>query len=140
MAVIEKDYYHILRSHIHNGNKSSIENVFKFFNTTVHYDEPPSEKQKCKSIKRIDRNKEIIMNHDEKEKPQESNKNNMISENKDMWSLKQFYIQRKLDSIHSYLVHSDWKEMVQHYTNQYNEEDEYIFDEQKSNKIVTKDK
>eukprot|EP01084_Bolivina_argentea_P226287 382247_1 len=50
--LIDKNYHHILHSHINNGNKLSRENVFRFYEKIVHYEDLDSEKKECSSFKR----------------------------------------------------------------------------------------
>eukprot|EP01084_Bolivina_argentea_P265252 449530_1 len=47
-----KDYHHILKSHINNGNAETIKNAFLFFGNTVHYEDTGSEIENCASFKR----------------------------------------------------------------------------------------
>eukprot|EP01083_Nonionella_stella_P069118 184085_1 len=154
---VDTDYHHILRSHIVHGTKDSIKNVFRFFNSIVHYED--TEDTKCVSLKReqkrmIDKNtpeqkqREEERTMDDKTALKERRKSRRVIKDKDIWSLKQHYHQSQLDMIHSYLVHSNWKRMVQQYANKQNkqkkEDDEEATDDNNEKKtpesIVNKDK
>eukprot|EP01084_Bolivina_argentea_P253461 425742_1 len=111
--MIDKDYHHILKFHVNNGNKITIENVFRFFGKVVHYNDTPTEKKECRSIKRREKRANFVPLKDDEKDEQNTHK--------DMWSLRQYYMQTTMDVIHSYLVHSDYKGFIERYANQ-NEE------------------
>eukprot|EP01084_Bolivina_argentea_P276244 471332_1 len=144
---IDYDYHHILHSHINDGNKNSIKNVFRFYNNCIHFSDTESTIEKCTSIQREQkrtekRNSEGKNDSDSKESQQEN-----TIEDKDMWTLKQIYYQAQLDVIHSYLVHSNWKNMVQQHTQRFkssgdNEEieEEYLDEMEDDNNTSTQNK
>eukprot|EP01083_Nonionella_stella_P285219 970870_1 len=109
MDAIDKDYHHILNAHVHNGDKNSIKNVFRFFQHVVHYQDTDSnvEALQCRSVKR---RREAATSNDKQTQEQGPGKTS-----KDIWMLQQYYNQHQLDVIHSYLVHSNWKYFVQRY-------------------------
>eukprot|EP01084_Bolivina_argentea_P044954 82738_1 len=47
---IDRDYHHILKVHIEDGNEINVRNTFEFFKTTVHYEDPII--KQCKSLQR----------------------------------------------------------------------------------------
>eukprot|EP01084_Bolivina_argentea_P016789 31367_1 len=120
MNMVDKDYHHILKYHIHNANQSCVKNTFRFFNKVVHYDDKPSDVEVCRSVKR---RAGRIYNMQSKDNEPNSKSNNSKSNNKpdskhrlgnkDIWKLKNYYNQKQLDTIHHYLVHTDWKEYTQ---------------------------
>eukprot|EP01083_Nonionella_stella_P102453 291478_1 len=114
MNVVDKDYHHILKVHIHNGNKHNITNVFRFFGKVVHYCDTSEVVAKCPSVQRkADRAKAIHMFlHDDGDHKEVEGDNHL----KNIWTLKQYYTQSQLDIIHSYLVHSGSKRMAKLYT------------------------
>eukprot|EP01084_Bolivina_argentea_P130100 229697_1 len=145
LNIIDKDYHHILKSHIHEGNKNSIKNVFRFFNIVVHYEDANIDN--CVSLKReqirtIDRNK----NFEENKNNTHDNDNTINTlADKNIWTLKQIYHQTQLDLIHTYLVHSSWKHMIHRYANEQHhpDEDEMENEEEKTSDpdiIPNKDK
>eukprot|EP01084_Bolivina_argentea_P302072 521342_1 len=121
---VDNDYHHILKCHINEGNKITIKNTFQFFSTVVHYDDKETEIEECKSFKRRKERINSLISEDSNNKNVDINIANK-SEDKNIWSLHQYYIQSQLDLIHSYLVHSNWKFFVQRYSNKHNEEYEY---------------
>eukprot|EP01083_Nonionella_stella_P048728 130103_1 len=58
-----------------------------------------------------------------------------MAEDKDIWSSIQYYTQRQLDMIHSFLVHSNWGYFLKRYvkSNDPDEEEEIDDDEATSN-------
>eukprot|EP01084_Bolivina_argentea_P108562 194021_1 len=109
--IINKDYYHILNTHINHGDKNTIKNALRFFENVVHYEDSPDEIIKCRSVKRRDdRNQQLNAEH----KTRDSENDN--ENNKNIWELKEHYKQSQLDVIHSYLVHSKWQYFVQRYS------------------------
>eukprot|EP01084_Bolivina_argentea_P043150 79510_1 len=99
LTILYDDYSHILRSHIENGSKSSIENVFRFFEIAVHYEEKPSEVDTCLNELSKRRNKRIHKvqsTHVDDEIKEETETN---TESIRYHSLKQDYIQSELDTI-----------------------------------------
>eukprot|EP01084_Bolivina_argentea_P265257 449545_1 len=130
---VDKDYYHILRIHINSGDKNIIKNTFRFFQSVVHMEDLETDIIACRSVKRrTDRMNEI--------KSTTQNDYNSAERSKNMYELKQYYIQTQLDMIHTYLVHSNWKQIVKRYAIvQYDEkQDEYDFveDDQKLNEDI----
>eukprot|EP01084_Bolivina_argentea_P177483 306906_1 len=126
---IDADYHHILRVHINEGNKITIENVFRFFETTCHWFDLEDDIANCRSIKRketrihkleikTNSSKNIHFTDFEEQKLDkitEDKASNVDSDNKDAWSLKQYYIQSQLDVMHTFLVHTDWKAYIKEY-------------------------
>ena len=107
MDIIDLDYHHILRLHINNGNRRTIQNVFEFFGTALHYDDKASQIPHCRSLIRRKTIKEEV-----KEASKENISNHTIT---NKWKMKQYYVQNQLDIYHSYLVHSDWEQFVTPY-------------------------
>eukprot|EP01083_Nonionella_stella_P150521 479624_1 len=121
MERITQDYHHILKVHIREGDKTCIENCFRYFEYAVHFDDNAFQKEQCRSAKRKeDRIHQVIADtHDQIQQTQahRDHKHDVFNDeqNKDIWRLKQYYIQSQLDIIHSYLVHSKWERVVQRY-------------------------
>eukprot|EP01084_Bolivina_argentea_P293825 505442_1 len=104
---IDRDYHHILKSH---SNKISIQNMFEFFGIAVHYNDIQTDlEERCASLKRA---KQRWTHHNTEEI-----KDNVQSKN--ISELKKCYIKNKLDTIHSYLVHSETQRFIQKYSNCY---------------------
>eukprot|EP01084_Bolivina_argentea_P054990 100835_1 len=133
--IIQKDYHHIIASHITDGTKDTMENVFKFFDKVVHYEDLPSQIEKCmddevtksktnenvqlecKSVIRMTESNDKLLHNEEK-----TNDNNVYSvQNRNVWQSKQRFIQRQLDMMHHYLVHSDWKDFFSRYVHEQKE-------------------
>eukprot|EP01084_Bolivina_argentea_P215085 365136_1 len=131
MDIVNKDYYHLLKVHINNGNKNSIKNSLRFFENVVHYEDTETDIDNCRSAKRREDRVNKLNSYKNEKKSEEKEKLE-----KNMWELKQFYNQSQLDMIHSYLVHSEWQYFVQRYSNMHDKNDEnddyYHFEEQKS--------
>eukprot|EP01083_Nonionella_stella_P305591 1066588_1 len=110
MECITNDYHHILKVHVSDGDKTWIENCFRFFELVHHYDKPTDE---CRSVKRNENRRHRVNSHSNEDATDIA-----LNEeaNKDIWRLKQHYIQSQLDIIHSYLVHSKWQRVVQKYS------------------------
>eukprot|EP01083_Nonionella_stella_P174023 602122_1 len=120
MRGIDKDYYHILKTHVYQGTKETIKNAFRFFEVVVHYEDTHQQIEECRACKR--RQDRISRDHDHQMydangEIQMKNRvrNTNHCDDKELWSLQQYYIQSQLDKIHSYLVHSNWKYFVQRY-------------------------
>eukprot|EP01083_Nonionella_stella_P069112 184071_1 len=112
MDTVDKDYHHILKSHIQNGSKNNIKNAFLFFGKVVHFRDKVT--AACKSLQRkADRAKQLKQMRDRDVTVKQTQ---LPREIKNIWNLKQNYNQTQLDIIHSYLVHSKSKDMVQLYT------------------------
>eukprot|EP01083_Nonionella_stella_P205315 747771_1 len=92
---IIQDYHHILKVHINTENKELIQNVFRFFECVVHNEDDGTVNEQCRSEKR------------------RMCDSNDLDSGDDIWVLKQYYIQNQLDGIHSHLVHSNWKRVLQ---------------------------
>eukprot|EP01084_Bolivina_argentea_P296076 509873_1 len=131
---IDNDYHHILKSHIHCGNKNKIKNTFRYFQNIVHCEDTPTQIDKCRSVeRRIDREKDISSRNNNERKENfcnnnnnNNNKNNINDNMKDIWSFQQYYNQSQLDIIHSYLVHSNAETIIQYHSNQSESDDEII--------------
>eukprot|EP01083_Nonionella_stella_P238569 835889_1 len=124
MNTIVKDYQHILNIHIKQGNKTSIENVFRFFGYVIHYEDSSSDASECRSLKRRENRVCVSTAVDQYHTTKD--------DNKDIWRLKQYYNQSQLDIIHSYLVHSNWQRAVQRYTKTHsasNDTDDELYDD-----------
>eukprot|EP01084_Bolivina_argentea_P315603 546819_1 len=54
MDLIEKDYHHIINTHIENEDKGSIyaENAYRFYETIIHFEDTNSQIRECKSVER----------------------------------------------------------------------------------------
>eukprot|EP01084_Bolivina_argentea_P255644 430094_1 len=98
-----EDYHHILLVHMAKGNKTTKENVFRYYQHLI-----VCQHDKCSSMSR----------HAQRQMRQyiskNNNCNNDIDEEKkeiviDMWSRAQYYAQSTLDVIHTYFVHHDYK-------------------------------
>eukprot|EP01083_Nonionella_stella_P112212 329793_1 len=130
MESVDRDYYHILRVHINGGDKTCIENCFRYFKRAVHYEDKPSEIEECISVKRQDRMH--CLNTDDQK-----------SDALDIEALRQ-HIEAlsHLDIIHSYLVHSEWKGFVRMYSeyerkSDDEEEDDHLLITQTKDKHIT---
>eukprot|EP01083_Nonionella_stella_P175247 609787_1 len=137
MDLVDRDYRHILDIHVQKGDGTSVRNVFEFFNHVAHWDASEKDIKECRSFKR---------RSDRMRGMKEENTYSEMHEHKamdceDTASLRQYYIQSELDVIHSYLVHSEWKAMVKHFTNQnhieFTEYKEEPHDGNTNNKYVT---
>eukprot|EP01083_Nonionella_stella_P016096 45010_1 len=126
MNGIESDYHHILRVHIHKGDKSSVINIFKFFNTIVHWEDVDSMKNDaCRSFKRRNQRFHDMNEPNSTDRVMTDHSDKFVLKYDDKWHLDQYYIQSQLDVIHSHLVHSDWKKMdVIHSHSIHNTEDD----------------
>eukprot|EP01084_Bolivina_argentea_P046826 86244_1 len=129
MVSVDKDWHHILTAHIHNGSKNNIKNVFRFYNKVVHYNDLPSEVNKCKSVQRkIQRDKNSVSQQTNEEK-KDTEKSSVTktslnaAKHNNLWTLAQLDIQQQLDMMHAYLVHSTWQRMVKHFENQKQSDD-----------------
>eukprot|EP01084_Bolivina_argentea_P054193 99408_1 len=120
IEMVNNDYYHILKCHIKQGNKITIENTFNFF-ALIHFDDSSYQISNCRSLTRKSQRSFNLNNtHKEENKDAFNDMDNMNDQQvKDMFSIKQYYIQGQLDMIHSYLCHNDKKTFVQLYQNQY---------------------
>eukprot|EP01084_Bolivina_argentea_P003991 7563_1 len=128
IELINKDYYHILKSHINDGNKETMKNVFRFFATVVHYEDTSAEIEECGSFNRRqhrvnDMNLQTIIDN-----TNDKDNNVFETETKNISALKQYHCQSQVDVIHTYLVHSNWKLLMQRYVNQHDEGKEYVDD------------
>eukprot|EP01084_Bolivina_argentea_P137016 241312_1 len=103
MHIVDQQYHHIIKEHIHDGNNEIIENTFNFFQKTVHYDDTKEKIAECRSFKRRQAQNDIDMKQEQDDKQQAI---------KTILSLKQHYAHNKLDLIHSFLVHSDYKQFT----------------------------
>eukprot|EP01084_Bolivina_argentea_P079755 144595_1 len=128
MNQVNDDYYHLLKTHINNGSKNSIKNVFRFFHRIVHYEDTGSEIEECRSNNR----RESRINELNVSKNNEKTTENAFDEEPNIWQLKQYYHQSQLDIIHYHLVHSNWKLYIQRFSNQKIEDEDYIFEKHKS--------
>eukprot|EP01083_Nonionella_stella_P091309 255283_1 len=110
---ITKDYHHILEVHIHEGDKTCIENCFRYFEYAVHFEDEPTEIEQCRSAKRNEERMHRFNTNDHDLKGDRVVSKD-VKEHKDIdiWKLRQHYVQSQLGTIHSYLVHSKWKDFV----------------------------
>eukprot|EP01084_Bolivina_argentea_P094408 169716_1 len=118
-----RDYHHILSVHIKNGTKTTIENVFRFFETSIHFDDKASHvKKQCRSLTRKEQRfvvYEAKVDEENKEDEHIEDESKIQNEyTKNIWNLKQYWIQSQLDVIHTYLVHSNWKAYIHRYVTQ----------------------
>eukprot|EP01084_Bolivina_argentea_P083383 150967_1 len=112
--IIDTDFQHIWKCHINEGTAVTIENVLRFFQSVIHYEDIDSLIMNCKSVDRL---KERIHLSEEKSSDIQAKIISVIDninnkEDKHIWFLKQYYIQTQMDIIHSYLAHTDWKYLV----------------------------
>eukprot|EP01083_Nonionella_stella_P287443 978433_1 len=114
--IINTHYYHILKSHINHGNKSTMQNVFQFFQTVVHFDDTTEQIQGCRSCTRKQQRMDAL------DSPHTVTVDRKHDTN--IWTLKQYYAQSQLDMIHSYLVHSNWTQFIQRYAKTQSEKDD----------------
>eukprot|EP01083_Nonionella_stella_P286766 976036_1 len=124
---IDADYHHILESHIKNGNKITAENASRFFARVVHYEDKSSKTEDCKSVNRMKEAEALdLIKNQHKPKPGE------MAEDKDIWSSIQYYTQRQLDMIHSFLIHSNWGYFLKRYvkSDDHQDEEEEIDDDE----------
>eukprot|EP01084_Bolivina_argentea_P201800 344891_1 len=104
---IERDYHHILQIHICNNNATYAQNTYKFFGKVIHYDDAPSEIEKCLSFHRREtRTKQMRLQNKDTENNVNFNQSMATLVDENTWTLEQHYIQSQLDVIHSSLVHS----------------------------------
>eukprot|EP01084_Bolivina_argentea_P296715 511058_1 len=103
MDVIEKDYHHVINTHIEHEHKESMyaQNAYKFYETIIHYDDNESQIKECKSVQRNIRRRSRFVSQQNTTR----NYNNM-TEDKNIWTLNEFYNQTQLDIIHYFLAHS----------------------------------
>eukprot|EP01084_Bolivina_argentea_P046696 85992_1 len=102
----DKHWHHILRWHINDGTKTTIKNTLRFYSKMIHFEDEPSQIQQCLSVIRKQRRTNRINSTQNFEKKENENRINSINktENKNLWSLNQYYMQSELDNIHSYLA------------------------------------
>eukprot|EP01083_Nonionella_stella_P029186 80430_1 len=111
-GAIDRDYHHVFELHIKNGNKTTMENAFRFFERVLHFDDLS---QQCKSMNRMAETEKLCLNEnayeDCEDGDDDDNKENVdkVMDVKDLWASNQYYIQNQLDVIHSFLAHSDWQ-------------------------------
>eukprot|EP01084_Bolivina_argentea_P082711 149758_1 len=147
IQTIQHDYQHILKHHIHKGNKETIRNVFSFFGQVVHYNDTKLSVEQCRSFYRRTQRVDSLMSSAGLAAKKEEEKNEVVNNqnNKNIWNLNQYYAQSLLDVIHSYLVHSNWKLFVKRYLDneqKYDIEDEndkFIKHGQNRDKFITDD-
>eukprot|EP01084_Bolivina_argentea_P297487 512520_1 len=124
---IDIHHHHILESHIKNGDKDTVKNIFQFFAMIVHYEDTDTQVKQCRSVNRTQQRRDkvnIRVDNDEKKQNESSD------ERTNIWGAKQYYIQSQLDIIHSYLCHSKWEIYVKRYAKQYeNEQHDEKYDE-----------
>eukprot|EP01083_Nonionella_stella_P219456 786118_1 len=109
---VQKDYHHVLRSHIHSDNQELIKNAFSFFSKTVHYDDTESEIKNCKSCQRRVLRAQRRVSEDINPTTDDTKEEINTLKDTDSWTLNQYHTQSQLDIIHSYLVHFDWKAFI----------------------------
>eukprot|EP01083_Nonionella_stella_P120906 362797_1 len=130
MYQVNTDYHHILNIHINKGTKTTVKNVFRFFEYVVHSDDADNDKKECRSIQR---RQDRVAQLTSRTHAYDTGDDAHDCATKNIWKLKQFYHQSQLDMIHTFLVHSNWETFVQRYTKtQNNEEDEYNISDFKS--------
>eukprot|EP01084_Bolivina_argentea_P066653 121522_1 len=114
---IDKDYHHILNTHVNKGNKMSVEHIFRFFGNIVHYDDCDTDIKQCRSFNRKEQRIKSMQSKTGVQNVDETKENSHK-----VWSLNQYFIQSQLDVIHAYLVHTNWKEFISRYSrySQYN--------------------
>eukprot|EP01083_Nonionella_stella_P091314 255288_1 len=100
MDVITKDYHHILKVHVREGDKACIENCFRYFAYAVHFEDKSTETKECRSVKRNQVRTDHLTTEQPKTDPSKKGNNHI-----DIWTSRQHYVQSQLDIIHSYLVH-----------------------------------
>eukprot|EP01084_Bolivina_argentea_P309521 535397_1 len=132
MDIIEKDYHHILKSHINDGNKTTMKNAFLFFKAAVHFEDVDTEVAECHSVNR----KEKRINKMHSKAIDEENKTKFYDKI-DIWTLKQYHIQSQLDIIHAYLVHSSWKSFFKRYSNRYSKDQDEKTDNETTDEVVS---
>eukprot|EP01084_Bolivina_argentea_P256314 431499_1 len=124
MDDVERSWQHILDFHVSpkHGDAITIENIFRFFNKVIHYEDNPTDaKEKCLSIihhqKRIEaQTKKQIRQSNSDEKTHN------FQDDKKLFERKQDYMQHMLDKIHCFLAHSDFRQYLQRYLEQSREE------------------
>eukprot|EP01084_Bolivina_argentea_P208637 355637_1 len=116
--ILDEHYHHILNEHIINGDITTVENIFRFFTKTIHFEDTPTQVKQCKSINRREQRADALSSEITEQIEDEKDESDENAGDKNLWSLKQYYLQAKLDVIHSYLVHSDWKLEVSRYERQ----------------------
>eukprot|EP01084_Bolivina_argentea_P117471 208622_1 len=114
MNIINKQYYHVLKTHINSDHKYSTQETFRFFETAVHYEDVESERAKCPSKKRRNERAAGMCSDNKEEKKENDN-----TETNNIHKAKQYYKQVQVDIIHSHLVHSKSQNFIQRYSNKY---------------------
>eukprot|EP01083_Nonionella_stella_P149649 475630_1 len=111
---IDKDYDHIWRIHINQGNRVTIQNVFRFFALTLHFCDGHNEHVNCRSAKRTQKRINALEVHHSSDRIDEEKEQLLELEElkKDVWGLDQYYLQSELDKMHTFLVHTDWEEYI----------------------------
>eukprot|EP01084_Bolivina_argentea_P030166 55945_1 len=107
ISVIDHDFCHIMNFHV-NDSKIRKDNVFRFFEIAVHYED--SQIDECRSVIRRRNARQVNVEHSNQNIVHKDKLNILL--NKNIWELNQYYIQNDLDVIHSYLVHSGRKQLV----------------------------
>ena len=120
IEMIDHEFHHILKVHIKEGNLNTIKNVFRFYGRIIHYDDTEQQTAKCRSLERRKERASRLANTSKTaiQSNSSSAKNVNDAEDKNLWTMKQIYIQSQLDLVHCYLCHTDWKDRVNRYIQQ----------------------
>eukprot|EP01084_Bolivina_argentea_P177027 306218_1 len=122
MDDVEYDWQHILDFHVsaQHGDPITIENIFRFFDKVIHYEDTPTEKEKC--ISKINHQKRIQTNTEKRIQFNSGDKNHNFEDDKKLFEIKQDYMQHMLDKIHCFLAHSDFQQYLNRYFEQCKEQ------------------
>eukprot|EP01084_Bolivina_argentea_P034118 63138_1 len=121
LASIQNYYYHILEFHIQYGTEETKTNAFGFFERVLHYNDTAEQIQKCVSIHRRSGRKSRrnyqqtnqIKNEKDKNSEHQEFNEEKYQKDRSAWGRKQYYMQRELDTIHSFLAHPHFKQMME---------------------------
>eukprot|EP01084_Bolivina_argentea_P169602 293997_1 len=130
--ILDKHYYHILNCHINHGNQTSVKNAFIFFQNVIKCDQIKindnnSKQNTCISWNR--REQRVAELHAQKRKDENDAQNSVNKSQKtNIWSLKQYYTQMQLDTMHCYLSHSNWTVSAKQYAKSTDENENKVVD------------
>eukprot|EP01084_Bolivina_argentea_P262863 444710_1 len=109
---IEKDYYHVTKMHIYDGNVNTMKNAFLFFAIVVHYEDDRSVDEDI-NCKLLQRRTNTFKSLNTKQQKSTLNDSEISTQVKNVWTLKERYKQNQLDVFHSFLVHTKWEDFDQ---------------------------
>eukprot|EP01083_Nonionella_stella_P192537 711595_1 len=131
MDDIDKHWLHIHQWHVIKGNRHTIENTFQFFNKAIHYEDTDKKISECMSVRRRDTRHEQMarqnVEHPSILNPSTTHRGSIGPLHEEIL----IYKQTQLDTYHSYLVHTDWKEILQRHINELDNESDVASEESK---------